>query len=158
MLSRHMPPVLATAAGQARVGPDGNLIVRFLRDARRLNPPRPPLVPSWDLSVILTGLQRGPFELLDSVELKFLSAETALLTTLTSITSWIRAQGSHHAFRVQVLNLQALPSEEADPVLALLCPIRVLRIYVDRTWSFRSSEQLLSAMEVSRKERLSPSR
>ncbi len=45
-------------------------------------------------------------------------------------------------FRDQVVNLQALPSEEADPVLALLCPVRALRIFVDRTWSFRSSEQL----------------
>ncbi len=42
----------------------------------------------------------------------------------------------------QVVNLQALPSEEADPALALLCPVRALRIYVDCTQSFRSSEQL----------------
>ncbi len=45
-------------------------------------------------------------------------------------------------FREQVVNRQALPLEEADPALALLCPIRVLRIYVNRTRSFRSSEQL----------------
>ncbi len=45
-------------------------------------------------------------------------------------------------FRDQVVTLQALPSEQADPALALLCPVRVLRIYVDRTRSFRSSEQL----------------
>ncbi len=45
-------------------------------------------------------------------------------------------------FRDQVVNLQALPSEEADPALALLCPVRALRIYVERTRSFRSSEQL----------------
>ncbi len=45
-------------------------------------------------------------------------------------------------FRDQVVNLQALPSEEADPALALLCPVRTLRVYVDRTRSFRSSEQL----------------
>ncbi len=45
-------------------------------------------------------------------------------------------------FRDQVVNLQALPSEEADPVLALLCPVRALRIFVDCTRSFRSSEQL----------------
>ncbi len=45
-------------------------------------------------------------------------------------------------FRDQVVNLQALPSEEAGAALALLCPIRALRIYVDRTRSFRSSEQL----------------
>ncbi len=42
----------------------------------------------------------------------------------------------------QVVNLLALPSEEADPALALLCPVRALRIYVDRTRSFRSSDQL----------------
>ncbi len=45
-------------------------------------------------------------------------------------------------FRDQVVNLQALPPEEADPALALLCPVRALRMYVDHTWSFRSSEQL----------------
>ncbi len=103
-----------------------DLIVRFLKGARRMNPSRPPLVPSWDLSILLAGLQRCPFEPLDSVELKFLSLKTALLTALTSIKrvgdlqafsvseeclvfgpvyshvvlrpqAWIRAQGSHHA-------------------------------------------------------------
>ncbi len=47
-----------------------DLIVRFLRGARRLNPPRLPLRPSWDLSIVLAGLQRGPCEPLDSVELR----------------------------------------------------------------------------------------
>ncbi len=42
----------------------------------------------------------------------------------------------------QVVNLQVLSSEEADPALALLCPVRALGIYVDRTRNFRSSEQL----------------
>ncbi len=62
-----------------------DLIVRFLKGARRMNPTRSPLVPSWDLSIILAGLHRGPFEPLDSVELKFLSLKTALLTALISI-------------------------------------------------------------------------
>ncbi len=147
------------------------LIVRFLKGARRMNPSRPPLVPSWDLSIVLAGLQRGPFEPLDSVELKFLSLKTALLTALTSIKRVGDLQAfsvseeclvfgpvySHVVlrprpgyvpkvpttpFRDQVLNLQALPSEEADPALALLCPVRALRIYVTRTRSVRSSEQL----------------
>ncbi len=56
-----------------------DLIVRFLKGARRMNPSKSPLVP------VLAGLQRGPFEPLDSVELKFLSLKTALLTALTSI-------------------------------------------------------------------------
>ncbi len=136
-----------------------------------MNPSRPPLVPSWDLSIVLAGLQRGPFEPLDSVELKFLSLKTALLTALTSIKRVGDLQAfsvseeclvfgpvySHVVlrprpgyvpklpttpFRDQVVNLQALPSEEADPALALLCPVRALRIYVTRTRSVRSSEQL----------------
>ncbi len=148
-----------------------DLIVRFLKGARRMNPSRPPLVPSWDLSIVQAGLQRGPFEPLDSVELKFLSLKTALLTALTSIKRVGDLQAfsvseeclvfgpvySHVVlrprpgyvpkvpttpFRDQVVNLQALPSEEADPALALLCPVRALRIYVTRTRRVRSSEQL----------------
>ncbi len=148
-----------------------DLIVRFLKGARRMNPSRPPLVPSWDLSIVLAGLQRGPVEPLDSVELKFLSLKTALLTALTSIKRVGDLQAflvseeclvfgpvySHVVlrprpgcvskvpttpFRDQVVNLQALPSEEADPALALLCPVRALRIYVTHTRSVRSSEQL----------------
>ncbi len=42
----------------------------------------------------------------------------------------------------QVVSLQVLPPEEADPALALLCPVRALRHYVDRTQSFRTSDQL----------------
>ncbi len=146
-----------------------DLIVRFLKGARRMNPSRPPLVPSWDLSIVLAGLQRGPFEPLDSVELKFLSLKTALLTMSIKRVGDLQAFSvseeclvfgpvySHiilrprsgyvpkvptTPFRDQVVNLQALPSEEADPALALLCPVRALRIYVDRTRSVRSSDQL----------------
>ncbi len=37
-------------------------VIRFLRGARRLNPPRPPSIPSWDLSLVLRALQQGQFE------------------------------------------------------------------------------------------------
>ncbi|KAI2644633.1 Tyrosine recombinase slr0733 [Labeo rohita] len=138
------------------------LIVRFLRGARRVNPPRPHLVPSWDLSIALQGLREVPFEPLASVELKHLSLKTAFLTALASI----KRVGDLQAFSVdkaclefgpgdfhvilrprlgyvpKVVNLQALPLEEADPASALLCPVRTLRIYVDRTRHFRRTEQL----------------
>ncbi len=136
-----------------------------------MNPSRPPLVPSWDLSIVLAGLHRGPFEPLDTVRQKFLSLKTAHLTVLTSLKRVGDLQAfsvseeclvfgpvySHVVlrprpgyvpkvpttlFRDQVVNLQALPSEEADPALALLCPVRALRLYVDHTWSVSSSEQL----------------
>ncbi len=128
-------------------------------------------MPSWDLSIVLAGLQRGLFESLDSVKLKFLSVKTSLLTALTSIKrvgdlqafsvseEWLVFGPAYSnvvlrprpgympkvpttSFRDQVVNLQALPSKEADPALALLCPVRALHIYVDCTGSFRSSEQL----------------
>ncbi len=62
-----------------------DLVVRFLRGARRLNPPRPPSLPSWDLALVPRALQTAPFEPLQSVELKFLSMKTLLLTALASI-------------------------------------------------------------------------
>ena len=148
-----------------------DLIIRFLRGARRLNPPRPHQVPSWDLAVVLSALQRAPFEPLLSVELKFLSSKTALLTALASVkrVGDLQAFSVEQAclefgpanshvilrprpgyvpkvpttpFRDQVVNLQALPLEEADPALALLCPVRALHTYVDRTQCFRTSDQL----------------
>ncbi len=122
-------------------------VVRFLRVARRLNPPRPPFIPSWDLSLVLRALQHGPF----------LSMKTLLLFALASI----KRVGDLHAFSVddsclqfgpadsqlilrprpgyvpkvpttpfrdQVVSLQALPPEEADPALALSRPsIEILR-------------------------------
>ncbi|KAL0161197.1 hypothetical protein M9458_044922, partial [Cirrhinus mrigala] len=137
----------------------------------RVNPPRPHLVPSWDLSVTLQGLREAPFEPLASVGLKHLSLKTALQTTLASIKRVEDLQafsvneaclefgpGDSHVilrprpgyvpkvpttpFRDQVVNLQALPLEEADPASPLLCPVRALRIYMDRTRHFRRTEQL----------------
>ncbi|XDV35989.1 hypothetical protein PO909_005843 [Leuciscus waleckii] len=34
------------------------LVIRFLRGAKRLNPPRPPSVPIWDLSTVLEAMNR----------------------------------------------------------------------------------------------------
>ncbi len=104
-----------------------DLVVRFLRGARRLNPPRPHLVPSWDLPSVLSALRGAPFEPLQSVELKFLSLKTVLLSALATVKrvgdlqafsvddsclefgpadsrcpetpAWICAQSSHHALQ-----------------------------------------------------------
>ncbi len=148
-----------------------DLVIRFLRGARRLNPLRPHLVLSWDLPSVLSALRGAPFEPLQSVELKFLSLKTVLLSALATVKRLGDLQAfsvddsclefgpadSHVVlrprpgyvpkvptmhFRDQVVNLQALPREEADPAIALLCPVRALRIYVDRTQSFRTSDQL----------------
>ncbi len=148
-----------------------DLVVRFLRGARRLNPPRPPSIPSWDLALVLRALQIAPFEPLQSADLRILSMKTLLLVALASI----KRVGDLQAFSVdvsclefgpadghvvlsprpgyvpkvpttpfrdQVVSLQVLPLEEADPALALLCPVRALRLYTDRTQSLRTSDQL----------------
>ncbi len=61
-----------------------DLVVRFLRGARRLNPPRPPSIPSWDLALVLRALQIAPFEPLQSADLRILSMKTLLLVALAS--------------------------------------------------------------------------
>ncbi len=133
--------------------------------------PPPPSIHSWDLSLVLRALQQGPFEPLQTVEPKFLSMKTLLLLALGSIKRVgdlhsflvydsclqfgpadsqiiLRPRPGYvpkvatTPFRDQVASLQALPPEEADPALALLCPVRALKHYVDRTQSFRTSEQL----------------
>ncbi len=81
-----------------------DLVVRFLRGARRLNPPRPHLVPSWDLPSVPTALKEEPFEPLQSVELKFLSLKTVLLTALASVK---RVQGSRFKVLVYLSHTQS---------------------------------------------------
>ncbi len=148
-----------------------DLVVRFLRGARRLNPSRPHSIPSWDLALVLRALQIAPFEPLQSADLRILSMKTLLLVSLASIKRVGDLQafsvdesclefgpGDGHVvlsprpgyvpkipttpFRDQVVSLQALPLEEADPALALLCPVRALRLYTDGTQSLRTSDQL----------------
>ncbi len=57
----------------------------FLKGARRLNPPRPLTVPTWDLPTVLRALKGPPFEPLQSTNLRSLSLKTDLLLTLASV-------------------------------------------------------------------------
>ncbi len=120
---------------------------------------------------MLRALQIAPFEPLQSADLKILSKKTLLLVALASIKRVGDLQafsavelclefgpGDGHVvlrprpgyvpkvpttpFRDQAVSLQALPPEEADPAMALLCPVRALRLYINRTQSLRTSDQL----------------
>ncbi len=153
----------APIAGQS-VGRD-NSVVRFLKGARRLNPPRPLTVPTWDLPTV------PPFEPLQSTDLRSLSLKTALLLALASVkrVGDLQALSTSPAclefgpndskvvlkprhgyvpkvlstpFRAQVITLSALPPSEEDRELSLLCPVRALRIYFERSAPFRHTEQL----------------
>ncbi len=129
-------------------------VIRFLRGARRLNPPRPPSIPSWDLSLVLRALQQGPLHAfsVDDSCLQFGPVDSQII--LRPRPGYVPKVPTT-PFRDQVVSLQVMPPEEADPALALLCPVRALRHYVDRTQSFRTSDQLFVA---GRKGMPSPSR
>ncbi len=73
-----------------------DLVIRFLRGARRLNPPCPHLVPSWDLPSVLA-----------SVELKFLSFKRVLIAALAPV----KREGDLQAFLVVKLCLEFGPTE-----------------------------------------------
>ncbi len=97
-----------------------DLVIRFLRGARRLNPPRPHLVPSWDLPSVLSALRGAPFEPLQSVELKFLSLKTVLLSALATV----KRVGDLQAFSVDDSCLEFGPADSTlswDPGLDM-CP------------------------------------
>ncbi len=159
----------APIAGQS-VGRD-NSVVRFLKGDRRLNPPRPLTVPTWDLPTVLRALKGPPFEPLQSTNLRSLSLKTALLLALASVKrvgdlqalsispaclefgpndSKVVLKPRHGyvpkvlstPFRAQVITLSALPPSEEDRELSLLCPVRALRIYFERSAPFRHTEQL----------------
>lgn len=68
----HHPPIVGQSMGR------NDLIVRFLKGGRRLNPPHPHTIPNWDLSTILRALRGPPFQLLQPEELQPLSLKTAL--------------------------------------------------------------------------------
>ncbi|KAL0160079.1 hypothetical protein M9458_043804, partial [Cirrhinus mrigala] len=70
--------------GGMPVGKDP-LVVRFLRGVLRLRPPTRPLVPTWDLAVVLEALCRPPFEPIEEIPVRFLTIKTALLLALTSL-------------------------------------------------------------------------
>ncbi len=70
-ISAHHDPVEGRSVGKH------DLVVRFLRGARRLNPLRPPSLPSWDLALVLRALQIAPFEPLQSVELNLAASASA---------------------------------------------------------------------------------
>ncbi len=148
-----------------------NLVVCFLKGSRRLNLPRPVTFLTWDLPTVLRALKSSPFEPLQSVHLRPLMLKTALLLAQASVKHMGDLQalsvspsclefGSNDSkivlkprygyipkvlstpFRAQVITLSALPPSEQDQGLNLLCPVRALRIYIERSAPFRQSEQL----------------
>ncbi len=139
--------VAAIAASHAHINGQSvgrnNLVVRFLKGSRRLNPPHPVTIPAWDLPTALRALKSPPYGPLQSVDLRPLTLKTALLLALASVKrmgdlqalsvspscvefgpndSKIILKPRHGyipkvlstPFRAQVITLSALPHSEQD--------------------------------------------
>ena len=133
-----------------------------LRDARR-----PRRAPSWDLVLVLASLREAPFEPLGRASLKFLTFKTAFLLTLASgrrgsEVHAISGAAADIAFEPDgSVSLRFLPEFLAknqtpgsvSPTLVipaltrilgpddadrLLCPVRALKFYLDRTKAVRA--------------------
>lgn len=138
-----------------------------MKGARLRMPVTRSLFPAWDLALVLDVLTRPPFEPLESVELKILSYKTILLVALTTAKrvsdihalsvckECMRFEGNkvvlkpNPAFLPKNHLLVCTQSElmafhpppfvsEADKRLHCLCPVRALRLYVQRTETCRS--------------------
>ena len=62
-----------------------SLVSCFLREARRLCPPRGRLIPAWDLRVVLDALTEPPFELLSGLGLELLSLKVVFILPIASV-------------------------------------------------------------------------
>ena len=147
------------------------LICRFMKGARRVLRVSKSVVPTWDLALVLDALTGAPFEPLEQVDMKFLSLKTALLLALvtTKRVSDLHALSVHSectqfsdgkvtirpnpAFVPKNPWVQCNPVEleefhpppfgsQEDRRLHSLCPVRVLRVYMDRSRTLRKSDQL----------------
>ncbi len=56
-------PIAAQSVGR------NNLFVSFMKGSRRLNPPHPLTVPTWDLPTVLRAQMSPPFEPINSIDL-----------------------------------------------------------------------------------------
>ncbi len=157
------------------------MVSAFMRGARRLRPVRPMAVPSWDLSVVLEGLVTAPFEPLKSASDRILVDLLLALTSLKRVGDLqafsvsgtfmdfapglvkvtLRSRPGYipkvlsMSFRSQVVTLHSFHpppfASSEDERLHLLCPVRALKLYVDRSKVWRKSPQLLICFGAGRR-------
>lgn len=121
--------------------------------------------PKWDLSVVLSSLLDSPFEPLEACGFKELTWKTVFLLALASgrrrselhALSFSDVQFSEHSVSLSTfpgflaknqlpsvpsspIDIPALEGEDSNP---LLCPVRAIRIYLDRVRSRRNSRRRL---------------
>lgn len=148
------------------------LVCRFMKGTRHKLPVSKPLLPTWDLATVLDALSTPPFEPLEQVDLKMVALKTALLLSLASAkrVGEIHALSVHKActkfslgnvrvtlhpnpafiprvlgsyYPIDLVSFYPPPfSSDEHQRLHMLCPVRAVRTYFDRTKGCRKSDQL----------------
>lgn len=156
-----------------------DLVSRLFRSFSLSRPVVRPSFPLWDLPLVLRALVSPPFEPLSEVDIKFVTLKVVFLVAITSarrlgelgalmarepflsfsedgvvlrLDSSFVPKVSSQFHRSQELVLPALGSvmdSPGDPPWSLLDVCRALRVYLERTASFRKSDSLFVTFGVS---------
>ena len=165
--------VHAAAIAAYHVSWDGETVLSsragalFLKGVARARPPSRPLVPSWDLGVVLEMLSRPPYEPLAAAGISYLSFKTAFLLAMSTALRVSDMCGfsiqdgclvlqedlsqvvlrpnpafvgkSGPLVRIEPVVLHSFPPPDVvgREELCLVCPVRALSLYLDRTSTFR---------------------
>lgn len=149
----------------------------FLKGARRLRPFRRPVVPTWDLGMVLDALKSAPFEPMTEVGLKWLSMKTAFLLAMVSAkrVGELQALSVHESccrwnpdrsgvslwpdptFVPKVVSSMSgtqplqLARFDTGATHEHLCPVRALDLYIRTTSTFRKTDRLFVCFAGPRK-------
>lgn len=151
MLSAILPPIADKPVGQHPY------IIRMLRGIFNERPPQTKLLPEWDLPLVLSMLQKYPFEPIAKTSLKYVTFKTVFLTAITTFrrTGDLQAlkigegavsiQAKGVTFLRQGLSKQDRPSHISSKIFLpsfkdnkLLDPKRALYWYLKKTDQFRN--------------------
>ena len=132
-----------------------------------------PLAPKWDLAFVLTHMCKAPFEPLDKASLLYLSVKTVFLVTLATARGVSEVHASIDSDHLRFSNLDGslilrtqvgflaknqLSSRAPDSIIIpklsnfccksdnlnrMLCPVRAVRIYLNKTKSIRKHRKRL---------------
>jgi hypothetical protein len=152
---------------------EGGTLADFLKNMKQSVPVTKLKFPKWELGVVLRGLRSETFEPLDQVDLRYLTFKTVFLVALASAArvseiSALSAQEGFIRIKPDKSKITLKPFEgflaknqrsseppreftikslrhhvqTGDPE-RLLCPVRAIRIYLDRTNEFRGLRKRL---------------
>ena len=148
------------------------LVCKFLQGTLMLRPPSTKTVPRWELPVVLTALMEKDFEPPDKCSLRMWTWKTVFLLAVTSFARCSELQAldirpQYTVFRdgsaslsvnkfflpktykpgqkVKTISLKSFcrhPKNREEKGWRLVCPVRALRLYKEKTSSIRKDNQL----------------